>query len=95
MYDLTKFQIDALAAIAQLDKPSGQAVKRTLERECPNYDWEDQPINHGRLYPNLDGLIDHGLIVKGEHDARTNYYEITNDGEDVLQTQYEWLGSGL
>jgi DNA-binding PadR family transcriptional regulator len=35
-------------------------------------------IHHGRLYPNLDTLVDKGLVEKGQKDRRTNVYSITN-----------------
>jgi DNA-binding PadR family transcriptional regulator len=37
-------------------------------------------INHGRLYPNLDTLVEKGLIEKGERDRRTNFYRTTRRG---------------
>ena len=62
-----------------MDQPSGQAVKRRIETLT------GQHINHGRLYPNLDTLVDSQLVEKGSHDQRTNYYEVTNDGRRLVE----------
>lgn len=74
MYDLTGFQRDLLRTIATLDEPSGLDVKEKLENEM------EVEINHGRLYPNLDTLVNKGLVSKGQQDKRTNFYKITSRG---------------
>jgi len=52
MYDLTGFQRDLLYVIAGLDEPHGLAIKEELE------DYYEKEIHHGRLYPNLDTLVE-------------------------------------
>ncbi|OLZ39202.1 PadR family transcriptional regulator [Natrinema saccharevitans] len=47
-------------------------------------------IHHGRLYPNLDDVVDKGLVEKGEVDKRTNYYTITARGRRELEARREW-----
>ena len=84
MDDLTGFQRDILYIIAGMDEPHGLAIKNELE------DYYEQEINHGRLYPNLDSLVEKGLVDKGEHDRRTNLYTITGEGEIVLRDRMEW-----
>jgi len=69
-FELTGFQRDLLYVIAGSDQPSGQTIRRKLQPYIDN-------VNHGRLYPNLDELVDHGLVEKGSQDQRTNYYEVT------------------
>lgn len=81
---LTKFQIRCLAAIAQQDR-YGLGLKREIE----TYYGEEQ--NHGRLFPNLDELVDLGLIEKGQRDKRTNNYSITSKGDAVLEYELGWL----
>jgi PadR family transcriptional regulator PadR len=85
MDDLTGFQRDILFVIAGNDNPHGLAIKGELD----NYYNED--INHGRLYPNLDDLVDMGLIEKGERDRRTNEYQLTDRGvrEIVARREFE------
>ena len=84
MYDLTGFQRDALYAIAGQDEPHGLAIKDELE------DYYESEIYHGRLYPNLDELVERGLVEKGERDKRTNYYKITQRGRRAVDARREW-----
>jgi len=53
MYDLTGFQRDLLYVIAGEKNPRA-AIKEELE------DYYEEEIHHGRLYPNLDTLVDKG-----------------------------------
>jgi DNA-binding PadR family transcriptional regulator len=48
-------------------------------------------INHGRLYPNLDELVDRGLIEKSELDKRTNEYSLSDAGEQLIIEHAERL----
>ena len=52
-------------------------------------------INHGRLYPNLDTLIDKGYLTKRSLDDRTNEYELTDEGRAVLAERREWEAGKL
>jgi DNA-binding PadR family transcriptional regulator len=83
LFELTGFQRDLLYVIAGLDKPSGQMVKERIERDIGE-------VKHGRLYPNLDTLVDRGFVTKGQHDRRTNYYEISEAGIQALQQRQAW-----
>jgi len=84
MDDLTGFQRDMLYVIAGADQPSGQDVKDELEQ------YYSSEINHGRLYPNLDTVVNKDLVEKGQLDRRTNYYAITADGEQAIEARREW-----
>ena len=84
MYDLTGFQRDLLYVIAGADQPSGQSVKDEVEQ------YYSSEINHGRLYPNLDTLVNRDLVEKGQLDRRTNYYAITDDGRAEIADRREW-----
>ena len=84
MFQLTGFQRDLIYVIAGSDRPSGQEIKDELE---PHMDTE---VNHGRLYPNLDTLVDKGYVEKGEIDRRTNYYELSDQGKEALEKRREW-----
>jgi DNA-binding PadR family transcriptional regulator len=84
LFELTGFQRDLLYVIAGLDKPSGQAIKERIEEEI------EREINHGRLYPNLDTLVENDLVDKGELDRRTNYYQLSNSGKQALTERREW-----
>jgi PadR family transcriptional regulator PadR len=86
MDNLTAFQRDILYVIAGMDDeyPHGLSVKDELDQ---HYSGE---INHGRLYPNLDQLVDMGLVEKGTLDKRTNSYTLTQRGRRELQARREW-----
>jgi len=84
MYDLTGFQRDLLYVIAGLDEPHGLAIKDELET------YYEKEIHHGRLYPNLDTLVDKGLVEKGQRDRRTNYYTLTDRGDREISARREW-----
>ena len=47
-------------------------------------------IHHGRLYPNLDTLVDKGLVEKGQRDRRTNFYSLTRRGRREIEARREW-----
>lgn len=82
--ELTGFQRDLLFVIASIEPAKGTKIKAEAE------EYYDKEINHGRLYPNLDTLVDRGLVEKGERDARTNEYELTSRGEGLLAQRREW-----
>ena len=66
------------------DVAHGLAVKSALEEK------RKEEVNHGRLYPNLDELIDAGLIEKSELDKRTNRYELTDASWQYLHDEVQW-----
>ncbi|MFC5133163.1 MULTISPECIES: PadR family transcriptional regulator [Haloferacaceae] len=83
-HDLTAFQQNILTILAE-EPMYGLAVKRELEA------YYGSEVNHGRLYPNLDDLVDDGFIEKSELDKRTNQYALTDAGHDVVLGQLEWV----
>lgn len=91
--DLTAFEANVLYAVVRLqadDETSyGLAVKRVLE------DLYGQEINHGRVYPALDNLTDYDLVKKSAIDERTNEYEITEIGHDLLRQRVSLLANAL
>ncbi|RQG99236.1 PadR family transcriptional regulator [Natrarchaeobius oligotrophus] len=84
MYDLTGFQRDLLYVAGGLNEPHGLAIKDELE----NY--YESEIHHGRLYPNLDTLVDKGLLEKGTRDRRTNFYTVTRRGQREIEDRRNW-----
>ena len=66
MFELTGFQRDLLYCIAGTEEPYGLGIKAELEA------YGGTEVNHGRLYPNLDTLIDKGYVTKSKLDDRTN-----------------------
>lgn len=98
MYDLTGFQRDLLRGIAALtteneQPPKGLKVLEWLEDEAGYAE-----VHHGRLYPNMDTLVDMGLVSKSERDRRTNEYALTQRGRREIQehvTEWEDATDGL
>jgi DNA-binding PadR family transcriptional regulator len=89
MFELTGFQRDVLYCIAGAEEPYGLGIKAELEA------YGDTEVNHGRLYPNLDTLIDKGYVTKSQLDDRTNRYELTDAGQEVLAERREWEAEKL
>lgn len=83
--ELSAFQRDMLAIIAEKDEEYGLGIKREMR------DLYGDEINHGRLYPNLNTLNEMGLIDKEPLDKRTNGYSITPDGRDAVKHLSTWL----
>lgn len=84
--DLTAFQQNILVILSEKAR-YGLAIKRELE------DYYGKEVNHGRLYPNLDTLVEYGLVEKSELDKRTNQYALTGAGEHVVEDQLRWIFS--
>ncbi|MBX0326071.1 PadR family transcriptional regulator [Halomicroarcula sp. F13] len=81
-HECSGFQRDLLQAIAALttrdEAPYGLGLKTYLE------DHYDDPINHSRMYQNLDKLVEAGLITREPLNDRTNAYRLTEDGWSLL-----------
>ena len=92
--DLTAFKRDLLYAIRALEQeqpepPKGLAVKHHLEADY------DEELNHSRLYQNLDGLVDAGLLAKSKRDGRTNEYVTTPQARQMLHQRVERYAEGI
>ena len=84
MNEMTAFQRDLLYIIHDRDEPHGLEIKAAVET------YYGKEVNHGRLYPNLDELVDRGLVTKGEYDKRTNKYGLTREGKQTLLQRANW-----
>ena len=82
--ELTAFQQNILTILSE-EPMYGLAIKRELES------YYGDEVNHGRLYPNLDDLVEMGLVEKSELDKRTNQYELTDAGHDTVLGRIEWV----
>jgi DNA-binding PadR family transcriptional regulator len=91
LVNLTSFQRDILAVLARYESGAdyGLGIKTNLETYYGD-------VNHGRLYPNLDELVEMGFVKKSELDKRTNQYELTETGQTALKRDLEWrIRSGI
>jgi DNA-binding PadR family transcriptional regulator len=82
--ELTAFQQNILTILAE-EPRYGLAIKRELES------YYDSEVNHGRLYPNLDDLVEMNLVEKSELDKRTNEYSLTEEGYEAVLDQLGWM----
>ncbi|MEA1931590.1 helix-turn-helix transcriptional regulator [Halohasta litorea] len=89
MYDLTGFQRDLIYTISGTEEPYGLAIKEALQ------DYRDEEINHGRLYPNLDTLVEKGYVEKSAKDRRTNLYTLTEKATTEIDVRRSWEDSQL
>jgi len=81
---LTGFQRDMLYCIASIEDPYGLNIKRELE------EYLSIEVNHGRLYPNLDQLVEQGLLRKEQKDKRTNLYILTPLAKELIADRRQW-----
>lgn len=84
--DLSAFQRDTLWILADESGQKGVAIKRRLE------DYYGDHVNHAQLYPNLDDLVEEGLVTKEHADGRTNAYSLTEPGRRALSARQTWIG---
>ncbi|WP_458210331.1 PadR family transcriptional regulator [Haladaptatus sp. NG-SE-30] len=79
--DLTAFQTYLLCLIYRFETVEGVTLQNALEDLYP------EDINHGRLYPSLDRMVESGLISKQtkESDKRRKEYSLTGRGEWVAE----------
>lgn len=84
MHDLTGFQRDLLYVTAGLERPHGLAIKHELD------EYYDTEIHQSRLYPNLDALVEKGLLYKRRRDQRTNEYGLTGRGKREINARIAW-----
>ncbi len=82
--ELNGFRRDLLVVINGLEAPKGLEIKRELE------EYYDGTIHHGRLYPNLDTLVEVGFLEKSAQDERSNRYELTDLGANHIEARYHW-----
>ena len=81
--DLTAFQQNILVILSE-EAMYGLAIKRELES------YYDAEVNHGRLYPNLDDLVEAGLVEKSELDKLTSQSERTEAGRKAVLDHGNW-----
>lgn len=84
MADLTGFQRDMLYVIYGLDEPIGLEISDSLT------EYYDEEINNGRLYPNLNDLVELGALNKEERDRRSFYYTVSDEGVEMLSNRRTW-----
>lgn len=82
---LTAFQRDLLHVVAEREGACGAELGRAVSEYRGR-----RAAASGRLYPNLDTLVDAGLVTKAERDGRENAYRVTAQGERALEERRAW-----
>jgi DNA-binding PadR family transcriptional regulator len=93
MDDLTAFQRDVLFAIAAQESPHYRAIKRTLSDyyEKRIYNGHDRKnLDVRKVFPNLDTLIEKGLVEKEERQTQSDRYWLTDDGWAEIDARRAW-----
>ncbi|WP_440989543.1 PadR family transcriptional regulator [Haloarchaeobius baliensis] len=83
--ELSAFQLRILSVLHDREREYGLGVKRAVEA------YYGHEINHGRLYQNLNRLVDEGLVAKSVLDGRTNLYSLTDRGAETLFEEVDHL----
>lgn len=89
IFELSGFQRDILSILWHLGPSKGLKIKSEL------HEMHTDDINHGRLYHNLDQLVEKGLVDKSERDGRTNEYAITESAQKMMEQYTRWLNDSL
>ena len=84
MHQLRGFQRDVLFVVYGLDAPNGQEILDEMERSLSG------DVRPGRLYSNLDDLVEMGLVRKARTGGRANRYELTTAGATAVESRHEW-----
>jgi len=84
MYDLTGFQRDLLTVTAGIEEPHGLAIKDELE------DYYEKEIHHGRLYPNLDTLVEKRTGRKRRERPPYQRLHRHQEGQREIEARRKW-----
>lgn len=84
MADMTALQRDILFAVAGLESPNGQEIRREL------VETQGRDVLSGHIYLSIEQLVDAGLVAKQSRDGRSNEYSLTEAGETWLDNRLAW-----
>ena len=76
--DQTALQRDVLLLVGRLDKPSAKDVVDAVGAHYPG------------VYRTLNDFADEGLVEKGAKDGRTNEFELTDEGQSLVESRIKW-----
>ncbi len=82
------FERDILWVLSNEGEQKGVDIRLSLE------EYYEKPVNHGQLYPNLDGLVDSGFVEKGV-DRRPDEQLRADGGRSSGAHSSTELGKGL
>ncbi|MFB6185223.1 MAG: helix-turn-helix transcriptional regulator [Haloarculaceae archaeon] len=83
IHDLRGFQYDLLVVISGVGTANGQTILAELQSSLSD------DVKPGRLYDNLDELVEIGLLDCAT-EGRSNQYTLTEKGERFVKERHEW-----
>ena len=92
---LTGFQRDLLCVIRWLEKTEEEVTGIQVKNVLESKDHYAKEIHHGRLYPNLDTLVDKGLVEKESGGHRFYEYHLTKRGEREINLYSDFVQSSI
>ncbi len=84
VHQLTAIQRDLLFVVRGMSESSGQRIKSELEET------QGRDLLAGRVYTNLNQLVECGYVEKGSKNGRTNEYSLTDAGREALRDRRYW-----
>lgn len=81
---LSALQWDLLWTLSKRGSSKGIAVRQGI------VDYYGEEVPYSEVYPNLDALVDLGLVVKRTNGGHTNEYELTEKGRCTLARRQIW-----
>jgi PadR family transcriptional regulator PadR len=84
MDGLTGFQRDIVYIVLANKAPHGLQIKQDLD------EYYCDRVTRGRVYSNLDTLVEAGYLEKRTKTDRTNAYRLTEVGFDAVISRRRW-----
>lgn len=89
---LSALQWDVLWTLSKRGALSGIGIREEL------VDYYGEDVSYGEVYPNLDALVDFGLVTRREGDHHTSEFKLTEEGRHTLARRQVWqegLGTSI
>ena len=89
--EFSGFRRDILILLALSGPTNGRGLLEDLSS------FRDEDVNDGRLYPNLNALVDKGLVEKREnyHDLRSHQFRLADRGCQCLREHAQRLAGAV
>lgn len=91
LIELPDYRRDILLALAHSGAANGHRIMDILGAI------HGEETNDGRFYPNLNALVDNGLIEKreNEHDKRSHEYALSKRGRETIREHAQRLQGAI
>lgn len=91
LIDLPDYRRDILLALAHSGPTNGHRIMDVLSA------LRGEKTNDGRFYPNLNALVDYGLVEKreNEHDKRSHEYALSKRGRETIREHAQRIAGAI